>query len=163
MTVVLASVAFWAPVTYRLLGDDGQPETVLGRARYKRLKTSERRALDRRLRANRLTPDLRVAIRKQLDDQDSVFTTRERTEIEADLAAESISDEQFLAATLVDWDFKDKTGQVISYTPAAVRELCEDWDGFEAALVQAYFDNGRKAREAAEVAKNSELPSATTT
>ncbi len=42
-------------------------------------------------------------------------------------------------------------------------QLCEDWDGFEAALVQAYFENGRKAREAAEVAKNSELPSATTT
>ena len=87
MTVVLASVAFWAPVTYRLLGDDGQPEEIKGRARYKRLKTSERRALDRRLRANRLTPDLRVAIRKQLDDQDSVFTARERDEIEADLAA----------------------------------------------------------------------------
>ena len=42
-------------------------------------------------------------------------------------------------------------------------ELVEDWDGFEAALVEAYFENGRKAREAAEVAKNSEPPSATTT
>ena len=70
----------------------------------------------------------------------SLTITRERTEIEADLAAEPISDEQFLAATLVDWDFKDKTGQVISYTPAAVRELCEDWDGFEAALVRGYTD-----------------------
>ena len=161
MTVVLASVAFWAPVTYRLLGDDGQPEEIKGRARYKRLKTSERRALDRRLRANRLTPDLRVAIRKQLDDQDSVFTPRERTEIEADLAAEPITDEQFLEATLVDWDFKDKTGQAIMYAPAAVRELCEDWDGFEAALVRGYTDAQQALLKPQEQEKNSEGPSAT--
>ena len=161
MTVVLASVAFWAPVTNRLLGDDGQPETVQGRARYKRLKTSERRALDRRLRANRLTPDLRVVIRKQLDDQDSVFTARERTEIEADLAAEPISDEQFLAATLVDWDFKDKTGQAILYAPATVRELCEDWDGFEAALVRGYMDAQAALLDPKAVEKNSAEPPAT--
>ena len=161
MAVVLASAAFWAPVSYKLVGDDGEPSIVSFRARYKRLKTSERRALDRRLRANRLTPDLRVAIRKQLDDQDSVFTPRERTEIEADLAAEPISDEQFLAATLVDWDFKDKTGQAIMYAPAAVRELCEDWDGFEAALVRGYTDAQQALLKPQEQEKNSEGPSAT--
>lgn len=87
MTVVLASVAFWAPVTYRLIGDNGQPEIIEGRARYQRLKTSERRLLDRRIRANRLTPDVRAGIRAQLDAPDCNFTARERAEVEADLAA----------------------------------------------------------------------------
>ena len=49
------------------------------------------------------------------------------------------------------------------YTEQQRAELVEDWDGFEATLAEAYFDNGRKAREAVEVAKNSEPPSATTT
>ena len=63
----------------------------------------------------------------------------------------------------MDWELKDKAGNAVPYTERQREELVEDWDGFEAALVEAYFENGRKAREAAEVAKNSEPPSATTT
>jgi hypothetical protein len=127
MSVVLASVAFWASAQLILVGDLGKPEIVEFKARFKRLKTSERKQL------------------------------------EADLADKKISDKEFLDRLLVDWDLKDKAGNSVPYTERQREELVEDWDGFEAALVQAYFENGRKAREAAEVAKNSELPSATTT
>lgn len=127
MSVVLASVAFWAGAQLILVGDLGKPEIVDFKARFKRLKTSERKQL------------------------------------EADLADKKITDKEFLDRLLVDWDLKDKSGNAVIYSERQREELVEDWDGFEAALVQAYFENGRKAREAAEVAKNSELPSATTT
>lgn len=127
MSVVLASVAFWAGAQLILVGDLGKPEIVDFKARFKRLKTSERKQL------------------------------------EADLADKKITDKEFLDRLLVDWDLKDKSGNAVIYSEKQREELVEDWDGFEAALVQAYFENGRKAREAAEVAKNSELPSATTT
>lgn len=127
MSVVLASVAFWAAGQLILVGDLGKPEIVDFKARFKRLKTSERKQL------------------------------------EADLTDKKITDKEFLDRVLVDWDLKDKAGSTVIYSEKQREELVEDWDGFEAALVQAYFENGRKAREAAEVAKNSELPSATTT
>lgn len=127
MSVVLASVAFWAGAQLILVGDLGKPEIVDFKARFKRLKTSERKQL------------------------------------ESDLADKKITDKEFLDRLLVDWDLKDKSGNAVIYSEKQREELVEDWDGFEAALVQAYFENGRKAREAAEVAKNSELPSATTT
>ena len=127
MSVVLASVAFWAAARLTLVGDLGNPEIVHFKARFKRLKTSERKQL------------------------------------EAGLADKKITDKEFLDRLLVDWELKDKAGNAVPYTERQREELVEDWDGFEAALVEAYFENGRKAREAAEVAKNSELPSATTT
>ena len=40
--------AFWAPVTIRLPGDDGELEIIECRGRFKRLKKSERIDLDRR-------------------------------------------------------------------------------------------------------------------
>lgn len=162
MTVVLASVAFWAPFTLALPGDDGKPELVEGRARFKRLKTSESRALSRRMRANNLVPEVREAIQARLDDPKANFRAKERQDIEADLAAEPISDAEFLRDMLVDWDLKDTRGEIIVYAPVMRDELCEDWDGLEGALVRAYL----KAREAAAnpkaVEKNSEGPSATT-
>ena len=127
MSVVLASVAFWAAARLTLVGDLGNPEIVHFKARFRRLKTSERKQL------------------------------------EAGLADKKITDKEFLDRLLVDWELKDKAGNSVPYTEQQRAELAEDWDGFEAALVESYFDNGRKAREAAEVAKNSEPPSATTT
>ena len=127
MYVVLASVAFWAGAQLILVGDLGKPEIVDFKARFKRLKTSERKQL------------------------------------EAGLADKTITDKEFLDRLLVDWELKDKAGNSVPYTEQQRAELVEDWDGFEATLAEAYFDNGRKAREAAEVAKNSEPPFATTT
>ena len=159
MTVVLASVAFWAPVTYRLLGDDGQPETVQGRARYKRLKTTERKELDRRLAAGRMDERARERLKAQL--QLSHLTADDREEIKAQLEATPADDKDFLDAVLVDWELTDLTRNRIPYTPVTREEVVEEWDGIEAALVTAYFDAGRKARQATEIAKNSEAPSAT--
>ena len=66
MAVVLASAAFWAPVSYKLVGDDGEPSIVSFRARYKRLKTTERKELDRRLAAGRMDERARERLKAQL-------------------------------------------------------------------------------------------------
>ena len=92
MTVVLASVAFWAPVTINLPGDNGQLETLHFKGRFRRLKSSERKDLERRVRAFSMTPDKRQLLRKALDENLLPMTPREREEIEADLAAEPITD-----------------------------------------------------------------------
>lgn len=127
MAIVLASVAYWAPVSFILIGDDAQPYEVKFRARFKRLKRSERQ------------------------------------EIEGQLAKKELDDKGFLDRVLVDWELKDLRGANVPYTEVTREELTEEWDGFEIALVQAFFDAGRKVREASEQAKNSAAPSAPTT
>ena len=159
MAVVLASAAFWAPVIYKLVGDDGEPTIVNFRARYKRLKTTERKELDRRLAAGRMDERGRERLKAQL--QLSHLTADDREEIEAQLKADPANDKDFLDAVLVDWELTDLTRNRIPYTSATRAEVVEEWDGIEAALVNAYFDAGRKAREAVEIAKNSGAPSAT--
>lgn len=126
MAIVIASVAFWAHVKLTLVGDYGKTEIVEFKARYKRLKTSERKALEK------------------------------------DLAEKKILDDEFLDRLLLDWALPDKQGNNITYSEQIRREMVEDWDGLEPALVNAYFDNARKALEASNIAKNSEEPSATT-
>ena len=120
---VIASVAVWAAVTLKLIGDEGRPEVIKFRARYKRLKTSERKAF----------------VQKLLDKE--------------------LTDAQVLELLLIDWDLKDKTGQLIPFTSAKLAEMVEDWDGLEQALVQAWFDNNSANGKAQE--KNSEAPSST--
>jgi hypothetical protein len=159
MAVVLASAAFWAPVTYKLVGDDGEPTIVNFRARYKRLKTTERKELDRRLAAGRMDERGRERLKAQL--QLSHLTADDREEIKAQLDSAPANDKDFLDAVLVDWELTDLTRNRIPYTLATREEVVEEWDGIEAALVTAYFDAGRKARQATEIAKNSEAPSAT--
>lgn len=159
MAVVLASAAFWATVNYKLVGDEGEPACVNFRARFKRLKTTERKDLDRRLAAGRMDERGRERLKAQL--QLSHLTEEDRYEIQAQLDAVPANDKDFLDALLVDWDLTDLTHNRIPYTPANREEVVEEWDGIEAALVTAYFDAGRKARQAAEIAKNSAAPSAT--
>lgn len=55
MTVVLASVAFWAHGQLALTGDFGQAEITHFKARFKRLKTSERKQLEADLAEKKLT------------------------------------------------------------------------------------------------------------
>jgi len=86
----------------------------------------------------------------------------ERQDLETQLAQKEIDDKAFLDRVLVDWELKDVRGQVVPYTEAMRAELVEDWDGFEVAMVHAFFDAGRKSREASEIEKNSAAPSATT-
>lgn len=161
MTVVLASVAFWAPITYRLIGDDGKPEVIEGRARYKRLKTSERRALDARLLASGISDTTRAELRERLADPGAKLSARVRQTMQDNLDADPIDDTEFLATVLVDWDLRDKTGNAIMHSPATLAALCEDWDGFEAALVRGYFDAQKAAQQPEEQEKNSAAPSGT--
>lgn len=161
MAVVLASTAFWAAVTYRFVGEDGSPQAFHFRARYKRLKTSERKSIDRRIRANRITPDVRVEMEKRLDAPDARFTAAERAEIEADMAAKPITDAEFLDAVLMDWDLKDQDGQPVPYTTATREAVCEDYDGLEAALVVGCTDARVAALKPEEISKNSVAPSGT--
>ena len=57
MAVVLASVAYWAPVIFNLVGDDGKPEVIRFRARFKRLKTSQRKQLDQDMADKSITDE----------------------------------------------------------------------------------------------------------
>lgn len=159
--VVLASVAFWAPFKYIFVGDNAKPETLEGRARFKRLKTSERKQLDARLAANRLDADVALALRKRLADPANKLAPKVRATIEANLAADPIDDCDFLAQMLVDLDFKDNSGKPIIYSPARLEELCEELDGFEGVLVNSYFDARSKALDPKAVEKNSVEPSGT--
>lgn len=159
--VVLASVAFWAPVNYTIVGDDAKPETIQGRARFKRLKTSERLQLDARFASNRMDAEVRKVLRARLDDPETKLTRKIRAQMEANLAAEPIDDDEFLSQMLVDLELKDKQGQAVMYTPAKLAELCEEWDGFETALVAAYFTARREALDPKAVEKNSGEPSGT--
>ena len=163
MTVVFASPAFWAPVTLNLPGDDGKPVTLKFRARYRRLKTSERRLLDRRARNNSLDMDKRQALRGALDNNIIELTAREREEIEADLACTYLADAEVLRLVLVDWDVKSASGEFVAYSPAQLEQACEELDGLEAALVVGYFAARRVAESAQELEKNSDGPSATST
>ncbi|MEO8120464.1 MAG: hypothetical protein ABI606_14250 [Rhodoferax sp.] len=88
--------------------------------------------------------------------------TSERKQLEEDLKDKKISDKEFLDRLLMDWELKDARGTAVIHSEAVRAELVEDWDGLEAALVTSYFENARLAREAVEIAKNSEAPSATT-
>ena len=161
--VVLASVAFWAPFNFTVVGDDAKPETIKGRARFKRLKTSERRKLDARLSANGLDVGIRKSYRDRLDDPVNKLSPKVRATLEASLAAEPIDDTEFLREMLVDWELKDKRGESIPYSLSKVVEICEDWDGFDAALVNSYFNARREALDPKAAEKNSEGPSGTGT
>lgn len=144
MTVVLASVAFWAPCELTLPGDDGKPEIVKFRARFKRLKRSERVELERRMHASRM--EYEAALRGEKAPASD---------------AKPIMDAEVLSLVLQDLDLTDKAGKQVMYTPAVSQELAEDWDGFEAAIVGAFFKALRMQADPHEAAKNSVPQSAT--
>lgn len=144
MTVALASVAFWAACVLNLPGDDGQPEVVNYRARFKRLKRTERIELENRMHASRIT-----------------FEAALRGEKAPALGAEPITDAEVLALVMVDLDLTDKTGTRVIYTPSTVVELSEEWDGFEKATVMGYFNALKLQADPQVAAKNSEPQSAT--
>ena len=160
MSVILASVAFWTAVTFARVGDDGQPEVLKFRARYKRLKKSERVALDNSVAAWGLTAEIREAIQKQIDNPATHASQREQ--LQARLAAKAMTDAELLNDLLVDWELKDHQGQIVAYTPATRAEQEELLDGFEGSLVKAYFDAINKPLTAEDVEKNSEAQSVTT-
>mgnify|MGYP003613085771 CR=1 FL=1 len=160
MAVSLASVAFWAPVTLALVGDDHQAEVIKFRARFKRLKKSERKALDMRLDVPRIGEAQRKEIEKRIADPMTLPT--DRVDLQAQLVAKPISDAEFLNELLVDWDWKDRNGTVLHYSLAERADLEEDLDGLELALIKAYFNAKRESLTPEAIAKNSEAQLATT-
>lgn len=160
MTVILASVAFWAPVTFARVGDDGQPEVLKFRARYKRLKKSERVALEHSVAAWGMTTEVRDSIQKLIDNP--ATDARQREFWQARLAAKTMTDAELLNDLLVDWELTDHNGQFVAYTPATRAEQEELLDGLEGSLVKAYFDAINKPVTAEDVEKNSEAQSVTT-
>lgn len=162
MTVVLASVAFWAAVNFKLAGDDGTVETVKFRARFKRLPTKQREAVDQRLDANTLRDDVRELLEKRLEDPKAKLSKRQRARIAALLDAEPIDNDELLSMLLVDWDLRDKRGESIPFTEANLAECCAEWDGLEEALVIAFREARNIVASADAVEKNSDAPSATT-
>ena len=159
---VINSVAFWVPGTFLLPGDDGKPLTIHFRARFNRLKKSERLALEHRIEANKLTKELRDGVRARLDDTTETIPQPQREYMEAVLAAKPISDAEFVRATLADLEMKDAEGQPIIYTPNTLAELEEELDGFEGELVRMYSKARRAAENKQDAAKNSETRSGTT-
>lgn len=160
MTVVLSKVAFWAPVTFTRVGDDGKPETLNFRARYKHLKKSVRLDLDRRLQAIHLNAEVRKDLVQRMEDP--ATPEYQRKEIRLMLDAKQITDAEFLNEVLCDWELTDSDGKFIPYTEAARAELEEELDGLEIALFRAYQKARQNAAAPAAVEKNSEQPSATT-
>ncbi len=159
MAVILSSVAFWAPITFARVGDDQKPEILKFRARFKHLKKSERRALDRRLNVRALTAPVREELQARIDQE--VVKGSEKEELQLLLSAVPITDAELLNDLLVDWDLKDREGKFIPYTIAVREEQEEALDGLEAAIVTGYFAAKREAVSPEAIAKNSEAPSAT--
>lgn len=158
MAVVFASVAFWTPVIYARIGDNHEPEVIKFKARFRRLKKSERIALDRRLAATTMTADLEKALRARIAD--AATPADVRSDLELQLAATPISDTEFLNELLVDWDLVGADQKLVPYSQAVRQQIEEELDGIERALVTAYFD-AKRALTPEAIAKNSGEPSAT--
>lgn len=153
MSVVLASIGFWAPVTFARVGDDCKPEVLKFRARFKRLKKTERQELERRLAVGARSAEMREAIQARMEDPKT--KEKDRDTLRASLEAEPMDDEEFLNAMVIDWDLKDRDGNFIAYTIKERQELEEDLDGLETAIVQAYFNARKEALAPEAIAKNS--------
>lgn len=151
--VVLAAVGFWAPVVYARPGDDHKPEILKFRARFRYLKKTERRTLDHRIIALRLTADIREAMQTQIADPLTADFVRE--DLKLQLQAKPIPDTELLDAILVDWDLHDREGEFIPYSKAARLTQEEELDGLEAAIVRAYSKAQQASLDPAVVEKNS--------
>ena len=159
---VINSVAFWVPGTVRIPGDDGKPIEIKFRARFKRLKKSERLALEHCIEANKLSKEVREGLRARLDDANDHATPQMREYMEAVMAATPITDAEFVRATLVDLDMKGADGTPVIYSPLVVAEIEEELDGFEAELVRIYIKARKQANTPQDAEKNSETQSGTT-
>lgn len=153
MSVVLASVGFWAPVTFARVGDDCKPEVLKFRTRFKRLKKTERLELEHRLAAGALSAEMREAMQVRMDDPKT--KAKDRDNLRAALEAEPMDDEEFLNTMVIDWELKDREGKFIAYAIKERQEQEEELDGLETAIVQAFFNARKEALTPEAIAKNS--------
>ena len=152
MSVICATDGFWAPCTYKYAGDDLQLVTKNFRVRWKRLKKSERKAMDARLTA-------RMAL---LRLQSGVPTAMPEEEIAA-LREKAITEEQFLSEMVLDWELTDARNQPLAFSEQELLETAEQNDGIEAQMFNSYFEAMAALANPKAVEKNSDAPSDTTT
>ena len=155
MPVILASSHFWAKGQLYLPGDDDSLVKIKFRGRFRRLRATERKDLDRRLFAGNLTPDVRAELEKRLAETSADLTDKQRAEIRANLDAQPISNEECLDIVLDGWDIKDANGEPLLYTPENRAAVFDELDGMPGALVRAWDQAEVNARNPATAEKNS--------
>lgn len=102
MTVVLATVAFWAKAKFSLVGDFGKPYVVDFETRFKRLKTSERKQLEKDL------------AEKKISDKEFLDALLVDWKLKDTLGNPVIYSEAVRAELVEDWDGLE-TALVMSY------------------------------------------------
>lgn len=152
MSVICATAGFWAPCTYQYAGDDLQIVAKTFRVRWKRLSKTERKAMDARLVA-------RAALQRL---QSGVPTALPDAEIAA-LREKAITEEQFLAEMLADWELTDACNKPIVFSLKELAETGDQNDGFEEQLFSSYFTTMSALANPKVTEKNSDAPSDTTT
>lgn len=152
MAVICATAGFWAPCTYKYVGDDLQLIVKKFRVRWKRLHKSERKAMDARLGA-------RMAL---LRLQSGIPTTLTEDEL-ADLRTKAITEDQFLREMLLDWDLTDAQNKPLAYSLQELDDTAERNDGLDVQIFNSYFDALAAMADPKAVEKNSDAPSGTTT
>lgn len=152
MAVICATAGFWAPCSYKYVGDDLQLVIKKFRVRWKRLHKSERKAMDVRLGA-------RMAL---LRLQSGLPTTLSESEI-AELREKAITEEQFLREMVLDWELTDAQNKPLTYSQQELADTSEQNDGIDVQIFNSYFDALAEMANPKALAKNSDAPSGTTT
>lgn len=146
--VVASRPAFWAEGHLVLPDEPGKPLVFKFMVRFKRLKTTEQRELDKRINENR---------RLVREHMESVINGKTMAEF-----VPAITDKELLEKVLVDWKgFKNADGGVVIYTEAARDQVIEDYPGMEAAMARAYLDSRDPSQDLKALEKNSEALSVT--
>lgn len=152
MSVICATAGFWAPCTYKYVGDDLQLVTKNFRVRWKRLKKSERKAMDARLGARAVLQRLLSGVPTSLSEDD-IAALREK----------AITEEQFLAEMVLDWELTDARNQPLVFSAQELSETAEQNDGIDVQMFNSYFDAMAQIANPKAIEKNSDAPSDTTT
>lgn len=147
--VVTSRPAFWAEGHLVLPDEPGKPLVFNFLVRFKRLKTTEQRELDKLIAENRRL--VREHVQAVVNGQNvPEFVSK-------------ITDKELLDKVLCDWKgFKDAGGAVVIYTEAARAQVVEDYPGMEAAMARAYLDSRDPSQDIKALEKNSEALSVTT-
>lgn len=152
MSVICATAGFWAPCTYQYVGDDLQLITKPFRVRWKRLKKTERKAMDARLGARMALLRLQSGVPTSLTEDD-IAALREK----------AITEEQFLLEMVLDWELTDARNQPLAYSEKELSETAEQNDGIDVQMFNSYFEAMAEMANPKALAKNSGAPSDTTT
>ena len=85
---------------------------------------------------------------------------------EDDIAAlreKAITEEQFLAEMVLDWELTDARNQPLVFSAQELSETAEQNDGIDVQMFNSYFDAMAQIANPKAIEKNSDAPSDTTT